>query len=107
MQATTQAAGERPHDPPWNRAPDPDRRSVELTAERWEHIVTGHPELGDLMDQVLAAVTSPDHRVMGWAPNEEWFYLGDAGPSAWLKVVVVYEGQRGFIVTAHPRRSIP
>jgi hypothetical protein len=37
----------------------------------------------------------------------EWFYAAGVGPSRWLKVVVVYEGQRGFIVTAHARRSFP
>jgi hypothetical protein len=39
--------------------------------------------------------------------NEEWFYLGGAGPSRWLKAVVHYEGGRGRIVTAFARRSMP
>jgi hypothetical protein len=91
---------------------DPDGRLVELTEERWEHVVSpaggaGHSELAGLEDEVLQAVATPSRRLPGWARNEEWFYLAGAGPSRWLKVVVIYEGERGFIVTAHARRSIP
>jgi hypothetical protein len=39
--------------------------------------------------------------------NEEWFYLGGVGPSRWLKVVVLYERELGWVVTAFPRRSFP
>jgi hypothetical protein len=86
---------------------DPAGRVVELTHERWAHIELGHPELGDLLDEVLDTVASPHVRRVGREPNEEWFYRQRVGPSRWLKVVVLYEGSRGFIVTAHPRRSFP
>jgi hypothetical protein len=93
-------------------ATDPDGRVVELTEERWRHIIgppggAGHPELAGLEKEVLQAVEDPDRRAMRWAPNDEWFYLAGAGPRRWLKVVVIYEGQRGFIVTAYARRSFP
>jgi hypothetical protein len=78
-----------------------------LTQERWAHIELGHPELGGIVDGVLATVASPHMRRSGRGPNEEWFYRRGVGPSRWLKVVVLYEGSRGFIVTAHPRRSLP
>jgi len=88
---------------------DPDGRHVELTAERWQHITRteGHPELAADRAAVLRTVKAPDRRLPGRRQNEEWFYLGGVGPSRWLKVVVAYEGQRGWIATAFARRSIP
>jgi hypothetical protein len=94
------------------RTTDPDGRLVELTKERWNHIIdppegAGHPELEGLENEVLEAVTEPDRRLPGTEPGEEWFYRAEVGPSRWLKVVVIYEEQRGFIVAAHGRRSMP
>jgi hypothetical protein len=91
-------------------AADPDGRLVELTAERWEHITDptdGHPELEGHAEEVLRAVARPDTRAPGREPNEEWFFLRGAGPSRWLQVVVAYEEERGWIVTAFGRRRNP
>lgn len=83
-------------------------RQVLLTAERWQRIVDGHPELAADEDEVLRAVQAPTEALPGREPDEEWFYLRDAGPSRWLKVVVVFEGSTsGRIITAFPRRRKP
>lgn len=89
------------------RATDADGRVVELTEERWRHITSGHPELSGLQDALMRAVEAPERRLSGPAAEEEWLYVSGVGPSRWLKVVVSYEGQRGFIVTAYARRSMP
>ncbi|HZV73768.1 MAG TPA: hypothetical protein VFF79_08640 [Conexibacter sp.] len=86
---------------------DPDGTSVELTAERWHHIRTGHPDLAPYRDAVMATISAPTIRRLGREPNERWHYLEDAGPSRWLKVVVAYEGSRGYVRTAFARRSFP
>lgn len=86
---------------------DPDGRPVDLTEERWQHIVAGHPELRPHLQSVMAAVRNPDRRMAGRSAAEEWFYLEGAGPSRWLKVVVHFESGRGRIVTAFARRSMP
>jgi hypothetical protein len=86
---------------------DPDGRPVDLSAERWAHIRDGHPELARHLESVARAVREPDQRLAGREVGEEWFYLAEAGPSRWLKVVVHYEGGRGQIVTAFARRSMP
>jgi len=92
---------------------DVDGRSVELTEERWAHIIgaephhAGHPELAQHLDAVLRAVKAPDHRLAGRRDGEEWFYLEGAGPSRFLKVVVAYDGRQGRIITAFGRRSMP
>lgn len=67
----------------------------------------GHPELARHLESVSRAVRTPDRRLSGHQEDEEWFYLAEAGPSRWLKVVVHYEGGRGRIVTAFGRRSMP
>lgn len=87
---------------------DPDGAVVVLSEERWSHIVDGHPELADQLDEVLATVESPTRRLPGRDAAEQWFYLEGADPSRWIKVVVRYEtSDSGRIVTAFPRRSIP
>ena len=91
---------------------DPDGRRVELTSERWEHILrrpqgTGHPELEPFQAEVLRAVEAPTVRRPGRRPNEVRYFLADAGPSRWLHVVVAYEGDRGWVVTAFARRAKP
>lgn len=93
-------------------ATDPDGRRVELTQERWDHIVhplgaAGHSELAPYQAEVLRAVSEPDLRMGGREANEEWFLLEGVGPSRWLQVVVAFEAGRGWIVTAFPRRSFP
>ena len=86
---------------------DPDGRTVELTEERWGHIVERHPEIRTLDQTALQTVQAPQHRITGRLVNEEWYYIKTDTPSNWLKVVVAYAGERGHIVTAYPRRSKP
>lgn len=86
---------------------DLDGTPVELTAERWNHILRGHPDLAPHRDAILAAISAPTIRRPGREPNEWWHYLEGAGPSRWLKVVVAYEGDRGYVRTAFARRSFP
>jgi hypothetical protein len=87
---------------------DPDGRRVELTAERWEHIRSRHPELAEERDTILAAVARPSKRLdEPRGPSESWYYLAGVGPSRWLKVVVIFDGDVGHLITAFPRRSFP
>ena len=86
---------------------DPDGRRVVLTFERWRHIVDTHGELRRHRATVLAAVGHPDERVQARRPNQEWFYGSMPHRRQWVRVVVHYERDRGFIVTAFPRRSVP
>jgi hypothetical protein len=87
---------------------DPRDRKVSLDPERWEHILDGHPELRDNQADVVRAVESPTEVLSGRSPDEEWFYLAGAGPSRWLKVVVVFDrASNGRIITAFGRRRKP
>lgn len=87
---------------------DPDGRSIVLTEERWRHIVDAHPELGPHRDAVMRAVRKPTEVIEGGAEDELWFYLVDAGPSRWLKVVVILDRPGGGrIITSFARRRKP
>lgn len=83
-------------------------RDVLLNPERWQHIVSGHPEIEIYGKEIHLAVESPTAVLPGREPDEEWLYLEKAGPSRWLKVVVVFDSDgNGRIITAFARRRKP
>jgi hypothetical protein len=86
---------------------DPDGRRVLLTGERWTHVLDRHPYIGVAPKEIVDIVSRPDAWMHGPEEGEEWFYRGEAGPSRWIRVVVHYEENRGFVVTAFPRRRYP
>jgi hypothetical protein len=89
-------------------AVDPLGRTVHLTVDRWKHIIDGHPYMATCQADVLRAVETPTAHIVEPRPGQDWFYLADAGPSRWLKVVVAFdEKSNGSIRTAFPRRRKP
>jgi hypothetical protein len=87
---------------------DREDREVLLSPERWQHIVSGHPEIEAYEQEIQRAVESPTAVLPGREPDEEWLYLEKAGPSRWLKVVVVFDSDgNGRIITAFARRRKP
>ncbi|MFN2581164.1 MAG: hypothetical protein ABR498_00270 [Candidatus Dormibacteria bacterium] len=85
---------------------DPLRRRVTLAEKDWQHILDRHQEMRSLRSEVLRAVRHPTAQFER-PGNEIWFYRAAVGPSAWIKVVVVYERGRGRVITAFPRRKLP
>ncbi len=89
-------------------AVDPLGRTVHLTVDRWEHIIDGHPYMAPYQADMLRAVRAPTEHMVQPRPGQDWFYLEDAGPSRWLKVVVAFdEESNGSVRTAFPRRRKP
>jgi hypothetical protein len=86
---------------------DPDGRRVHLTDERWEHVRSDHPELSRSMREIMTAVREPEVRTPGRKPAEERFFVSWRPPGLWLRVVVHYEGDEGWIRTAFPDSSPP
>jgi hypothetical protein len=84
---------------------DPQGRNVVLALDRWDHIAARHPELAISQRDVVLTIRTPDAQ-RAVSTDESWFYKA-AGPSAWIKVVVVYSGRKGRIITAFPRRAMP
>jgi len=85
---------------------DPDGLPVILEWHRWRHVRESHPDLKTTPEQLLGIVSAPVERIRGRKPRESWFY-GRGGPSVWIRVVVHYDDERGRIITAFSRRSIP
>jgi hypothetical protein len=73
---------------------DPDGRLVGELDERWAHILARHSKLRMLQSEIRRAVARPTARRAGRERNEIWHFLADVGPSRWLKVVVIYKGER-------------
>ncbi len=86
---------------------DPDGRLVELTEERWRHILFRHPQLEPYMEDVLKAIQAPTVRQADPAPDTERFFLKDAGPEPWLRVVVAFRVDRAFVITAFGQQTEP
>lgn len=71
---------------------------IRLPDERWQHILTDHPELIDRQTDVLEVVSNP-----------EWIFEGNDGellaireiqPGKWLVVAYRELTEDGFIITA-------
>lgn len=87
---------------------DPGGSPVVLLARIWEEkIVVDHPETRDLLDQVLEAISTPDHVEVDPQANRRRYYRRGVGPSKWLMVVVSFEQEPGRIITALALRKDP
>jgi hypothetical protein len=86
---------------------DPDGRRVVLDEHAWTHIKRKHPSLAGSQREIMAAVREPERRMIGRVEGEVWFFTQTAEPLRWLQVVVHYEGDDGWIVTAFRRASLP
>lgn len=72
---------------------------IRLTAERWDHIKTSHPEVEDMKEEVLACVANPE-KVFAGRSGES---LAVRGVGANRYIVVVYREtspEDGFVITA-------
>jgi hypothetical protein len=86
---------------------DPDGRTVVLDEEGWEHILQEHEELVLYREEIVATVSSPDHRSPDPRPGRERYYRRELGPSRWLFVVVNFSETPARIVTAYANRKDP
>lgn len=86
---------------------DPDGRVIVLDEEGWEHILHEHGELASYREEIMATVSSPDHRRIDPRPERERYYSRDLGLSRWLFVVVHFSGVPARIVTAYANRKDP
>jgi hypothetical protein len=55
-------------------AVDPLGGDVQLTDERWNHIVEGRPYMAPFRDEVMRAIEEPTHRIEQARPGQDWFY---------------------------------
>ena len=92
-------------DPP--STTDPDGRLVVFDAGTRQHLALGRPELMDEADLILGAVAHPDHRIEDAIPGREHFYRRDLDPRRWLRVVVDFNDEPAWVVTALVQNNPP
>lgn len=81
---------------------DPDGRAVVFDASSHVHLAEGHRDwLLDHIDEILIAVQRPDYHEKDPRPGRERFYRENAlRPGRWLRVVVDFNEEPGWVVTA-------
>ena len=87
---------------------DPDSRTVEFTEWSWRHIMVERPQLLEDVDAILAAIASPDLRENDPIPGRERFYVQRVTDKVrWLRVIVDFNQELAFVVTAFVQRRNP
>ncbi len=77
-----------------------------LTDERWQHIVDGHWELGDMLDQVLETVRVGNRKQAADDPSKYRYSREFSNlPYGYTHIyVIVRLAPNKFIITAYPKR---
>jgi len=80
---------------------DPAGRQVVFDAGSHLHLARGHRDwLLDHIEAILATVERPDHHEDDPRPGRERFYRQNAlDPGRWLRVVVDFNDEPGWVVT--------
>ena len=86
---------------------DPDGREVVFDAKTRAHIARRRPELLDHIDAILDAVARPDFRRDDAIPSRQHFYRRHLDARRWLRVIVDFDGEPAYIVTAFIRSNSP
>jgi hypothetical protein len=87
-------AAEHPH------ATDPDGRLVVFDAGSRLHLALRRPWLLDHIDVILGAIARPDFQALDPTPGRERFYRRHVEPNRWLRVVVDFNADPAWVVTA-------
>jgi hypothetical protein len=87
---------------------DPDGRNVEFTEESWRHVIVDRPSRPNDVDEILAAVADPDFREDDPILGRERFYRRQITDKVrWLRVIVDFNQEAAFVVTAFVQRKDP
>ena len=89
------------------KAVEPGGRTVVLRDEQWAHIRDEHPEMARFERTIMETITHPDDRKADPRPGRERYYGHGRGPSRWLRVVVDFSDDPGWIVTAFGHSEDP
>lgn len=86
---------------------DASGKRIHLTAERWEHIVARHSELGNKIEEIRHTVVSPSFQVRDSTDPNLYYnhtYIKEEG--FYLVVAVKYLNGEGFVITAFYSKRI-
>ena len=86
-------------------------QSIRLTEERMDHILLEHPEMAGLQWAIAGTLESPDVQFPSRTDPERVreFYreYANIGVGRFVKVVVCFENDDPFVLTAHGCRRVP
>ena len=89
----------------------PEGQPIRLTEERWDHILLDHPEMADLKWTIDATLESPDSVLTSRKDPErvrEYYKeFPTVSVSRYIRVVVCFDSDSPFVLTAHAARRIP
>ncbi len=86
---------------------DPDGRSVVFDAGSHLHLAKRRPWLLDYIDVIMETVARPDHRADDPYPGRERFYREHIDLQRWLRVVVDFNEDPAWVVTAAVQHNDP
>lgn len=79
-------------------------RKIYLTDERWKHITTTHAEMANYLEEIKLSLEKP----LKITPHEKgdlrkyYLYLKHRKhPEKYLRVIVKYLNEHGFVITTH------
>lgn len=84
----------------------PQGRPVRLAADTWDHVLEGHPEMVDYLDETMRTVSAPDYQEPDIRRGRERFFR-QGGPQEWIRVVTQFAGEADDVVTAFPQDNDP
>ena len=80
-------------------------RKIRLTDERFEHIISDHPEMSDQVDNIKYTLADPDMVVRSRTDSEAdlfyRYYSGTPVGEKYLCIIVKGRGDDFFILTAY------
>ena len=86
---------------------DPDGRAVVVDAGSYLHVARRRPALLEHLDAVLATIANPDFRALDPIPGRERYYRQHIDSRRWLRVVVDFDDDPGWIVTVAVQTNDP
>ena len=72
---------------------------MELRRRTWDHVTERHPELADLLDEVIEAIQHPDYRELDPIFGRVRF-VRHMGRRNVLRVVTEFAGDEDVVITA-------
>jgi len=79
---------------------DPNGRVVVFDAGSHMHLARRRPWLLDQIDVILETVATPELHAIDPIPGRERFYRRHIGSGGWLRIVVDFNEQPAWVVTA-------
>jgi hypothetical protein len=91
----------------WPTTTDPEGRTVVFDAGSHLHLSNRRPWLLDHVDVIMETVARPDYRSDDPNPGRERFYREHIDLQRWLRVVVDFNDDPAWVVTAAVQHNDP